>query len=308
MSERASVVFMGTPEAAVPTLEALHASTRVIAVMTRPDRPRGRSKRPRPSPVKTAAVALGLVVHQPESRLALEEAAAAVGPVDVGVVVAYGMILPPSILSWPETGFLNVHFSLLPRWRGASPVERAIMAGDATTGVTVMAMDEGLDTGPIVASRSIPIGQKSGGEVTNELADVGADLLVSSLGPWLLDRQSRRQDAEHATYAARLTTADRTVDASMGAEDFVRRVQALAPDRAARLLIDGEPHKLLSVRGAGLAPASARRPGSWFERGGVPHVVVAGGSVAIIEIQPPGKKTMAGEAWLRGRPLPAASP
>ncbi|HEX2154920.1 MAG TPA: methionyl-tRNA formyltransferase [Acidimicrobiia bacterium] len=298
-----SAVFMGTPEAAVPSLEALHSVADIRLVVTRPDRGRGRSRRVQPPPVKKAAERLGLEVAQPENRAALGTAMEG-RSFDVGIVVAFGMILPPDVLAVPHAGFLNVHFSLLPRWRGAAPVERAVMAGDTETGVTVMVMDEGLDTGPIVAQRATTIApEETGGSLRTRLAKMGADLLAGVVPAWVAgELETESQPDRGASYASRLETADLTLDSSMSAERAAALVRALAPDRGARLEIDGVVHKILGVRphGAGLAP------GSWGE---IDHRPVRGfidGALEILTIQPPGKKPMSGEAWLRGRPLPVA--
>ena len=149
---------MGTPAPAVPALEATARISEVRMVVTMPDRPRGRSGTPQPSPVKEAALDLGLPVEQPANRGELLQAIAAAAPVDVGVVVAFGMILRPETLGIPRRGFVNVHFSLLPRWRGAAPVERAVLAGDSSSGVTLMVMERGLDTGSVISSCEIPVG------------------------------------------------------------------------------------------------------------------------------------------------------
>jgi methionyl-tRNA formyltransferase len=169
----ARVVFLGTPEAAVPALDSLTQRHEIPLVVTQPDRTQGRSKRPVPSPVKRLASAKGLTVAQPEDRSELAKQFEDHGPFDVGVVVAYGRILRPEILEAPDRGLLNAHFSLLPRWRGAAPVARALMAGDAMTGVTIMKLDEGLDTGPILTAQAIDIPPGvDAGQLTESLAKV----------------------------------------------------------------------------------------------------------------------------------------
>lgn len=293
---------MGTPAAAVPTLAALAKETQVDPVVTRPDRPRGRSRRLTPSPVTVAARRLGLRVVQPEDRAALAEFVASEPAPDVGVVVAFGMILPPEVLSWPAHGLLNVHFSLLPRWRGAAPVQRAIMAGDPVTGVTIMKMDEGLDTGPIITQRSIDVApDDTGGETTDRLAGLGADLTAGVVRDWVQGAvKARPQPEEGATHAPRLTPADRRVETGSGVIEAVNRVRALAPQPGAQIWIDGQPHKLLEVR-----PAEAEvEPGEWSAPAGAPVLGVADGALEIVAIQPPGRRPMSGAAWLRGRPLP----
>lgn len=296
------VIFMGTPAAAVPSLVALSDICDVDVVVTRPDRPRGRSGRPQPTPVKVEAEQLGLAVVQPHDRDQLREMLARRLRPDVGVVVAFGMILEPAVLARPVRGFLNVHFSLLPRWRGAAPVERAIMAGDVTTGVTLMEMDEGLDTGPVVAASATAIGpDETGGEVTDRLARMGADLLAATLPGWIDGTvTSEPQAAVGSTYAPRIVAEDRDVDSSFEVATFVNTVRALAPDPGARLWIGDQPHKILQVARSSWTPA----PGTWVDADGTPILGLADGAVEIRLIQPPGKRPMAGDAWLRGRPLP----
>ena len=299
----ATAVFMGTPTAAIPSLDALAEVCDVETVVTRPDRPRGRSRRPQPPPVKVRAEELGIPVVQPSTRPELTEWFSGLDRPDVGVVVAFGMILEPAVLAHPTHGFLNVHFSLLPRWRGAAPVERAIMAGDQRTGVSLMEMDEGLDTGPIVATMPIAIGPTdTGGALTERLAGAGADLLRTTLPAWLAGGvDAKEQPQSGATHAARIEADDRNVDATMTVRTFVDTVRALAPDQGARLWIDGEAHKVLEA-----APVAADvATGSWSCLDDAPVLGVRDGAVVIGTLQPPGKRPMSGEAWLRGRRLPS---
>ena len=182
----ARVVFLGTPQAAVPSLHELTRHHEVVSVITQPDRPKGRSGRPVPPPVKTAAIDLGLAVAQPGSRGELTSAVSEAGPVDIGVVVAFGRILGREALEIPSHGMVNAHFSLLPRWRGAAPVERALLAGDPMTGVTIIRLDEGLDTGPVLTAQAVDIeSDENGGELTRRLADLAARLLGQTLGHYL---------------------------------------------------------------------------------------------------------------------------
>lgn len=295
------VVFAGTPPEAVPSLEVLDSTVDVELVVTRPDRPRGRSGALRPPAVKTAAAALGLAVTQPstagELEMDLEDRT-----FDVGVVVAFGMILRPSVLGIPTHGFINVHFSLLPRWRGAAPVERAIMAGDVATGVSIMAMDEGLDTGPVIATESTPIHpHDTAGSLRARLAGIGARLLGDTLPLWVAGEVAATpQESAHATYAARIEASDRNLDHRMSRSDFTNRVRALCPSPGARLRIGAEAHKILAVSILEQGPG----PGRWVEVGGAPVLGLEDGAVEIEEIQPPGKRIMSGREWLRGRRLP----
>ncbi|HSJ35341.1 MAG TPA: methionyl-tRNA formyltransferase [Acidimicrobiia bacterium] len=298
--------FLGTPEAAVPSLEALTRISQIEVVVTRPDRPRGRSRRLQPPPVKVAAQEMGLPVAQPATGRELAICLAG-HDLEVGVVVAFGMILRPDVLALPSRGFVNVHFSLLPRWRGAAPVERAMMVGDDVTGVSLMLMDEGLDTGPVIAQAETPIlPQESGGDLRRRLADMGADLLGEALPDWVEEKiEPRPQPGESATYASKLEPADRDLSPGMSVGAFTNRVRALAPLPGARLSIGGEPHKILRVD-----PSTLRtRAGVWLEGpAGVPVLGVADGAVAIEELQAPGKRPMAGADWLRGRDLPSPFP
>lgn len=294
-------VFLGTPRASVPSLLALTRIADVDLVVTRPDAPRGRRRRRQPPPVKEAAEELGLPVAQPSHRSELAEILTG-REIDVGVVVAFGMILQPEVLAIPRSGFVNVHFSLLPRWRGAAPVERAVMAGDAETGVTIMVMDEGLDTGPILAQQRTPITEAdTGGSLRDRLSEMGAELLVETLPRWVAgDLEPSPQPEEGATHASRLEPEDRIITARMPVTEAWNRIRALAPDIGAQLEIEGVTHKILE--------ASPRRtplaPGEWASVDGRPVVGLADGALEIVTIQPPGKRAMSGADWLRGRSLP----
>lgn len=294
-------VFLGTPQEAVPSLMALVALMDIELVVTRPDRGRGRSRKIQSPPVKTAADDLGLPVVQPASKAEL--AHALVGKsLSVGVVVAFGMILRQEVLEIPNAGFVNVHFSLLPRWRGAAPVERAIMAGDTQTGVTLMSVDEGLDTGPILAQRRTSIAAtETGGELRSRLSELGADLLGESLEDWVDGRlAAEAQPDTGVTYASRLEPADRLLGPHLTVEQFVNHTRALAPDPGARLNLGAGHAKVLAAR-----PLSLRvPPGEWRDVNGAPTLGVADGTVEIVTIQPAGKRPMEGAAWLRGRTLP----
>ena len=238
--------FAGTPAFAVPTLQALcefageHGGA-VTDVWTQPDRPAGRGRRLTPSPVKQAALELGARVHQPrtlrdaDSRRALVDAR-----LDLLVVVAYGLILPREVLEAPRLGCVNVHASLLPRWRGAAPIQRAIAAGDRVTGVAVMAMDEGLDTGALWANVPLPIGpQDTGGSLHDALAGAGARQLVAALPDILAQRPPLPQDPTMVTYAHKLTKAEATIDWRAGAQCIADQVRAFDPWPVAQTTLDG---------------------------------------------------------------------
>jgi methionyl-tRNA formyltransferase len=293
------LVFLGSPEAAVPTLELISGRFEVGLVVTQPDRPRGRSGTPQPGPVKQAALGLGLTVLQPETHEDLRGALEGSGPFDVGVVVAYGRILRSESLNIPAAGMLNVHFSLLPRWRGAAPVNQALIEGDTMTGVTIIRIDEGLDTGPVLTAQAIDIESgENAGHLTERLARLGARLLVESLEPYLrAELVPVDQSGEGATYASKLTRSDRTLSSEMSPTEFVNRVRGLSPAPGATLEIDGEDHKVLAAE----ADVAAVSPGTWKESGGWPVVGLSGGSVRLVSLQSPGKGQVDGDAWLRGR-------
>ncbi len=242
------IVFMGTPEFAVPALRALVAAGHeVVAAYTQPPRPAGRGKAPRPSAVALAARGMGIDVRSPTT---LRDAAvpaefAALSP-DVGVVAAYGLILPQAILDVPVHGCLNIHGSLLPRWRGAAPVQRAILAGDEWTGVGIMAMEAGLDTGAVLAERRVAVDGQTAGSLTERLARDGAELLVEMLG----DRPGhppRSQPEAGVTYAAKIDKAEARLDWAAGAVACERQVRAFNPSPGAWFALGGERVKVLAA-------------------------------------------------------------
>lgn len=294
----ARVVFLGTPKAAVPTLQALAREHEVVLVVTQPDRAKGRSGTPSPPPVKETALKLGLLVAQPESSAQLAAVMSEHEPLDVGVVVAYGRILKPNILTRPTHGLINVHFSLLPRWRGAAPVARALMAGDPMTGVSIMKLDEGLDTGPILTAQAIDIPPADdAGTLTNRLADLGARLLTAVLPEYLAGEiEPVEQSDEGLTYAAKITKGDRPIDVAGSADSAAAKVRGLAPTPAATLVLDGDPHKILAA-----TPLDARlQPGTWTVIEGHPVAAMGEGSLALVRLQPPGRRPMSGREWLNG--------
>ena len=240
------IIFMGTPDFAVPALRALHEAGHEIAcVYTQPPRPAGRGKKLMQSAVQKAAEELGLDVRVPKS-LKSDEARAdfAALNADVCVVAAYGLILPQVVLDAPTNGCLNIHASILPKWRGAAPIHRAIMAGDAGTGVTIMQMELGLDTGPMLATIRTPIEDKTTGELTEELAELGAGLMVQVLRE-LENHVAVAQDDDEATHAPKIDKAEARIDWSRSAEELVRHVHGLAPFPGAWFEHEGERIKLL---------------------------------------------------------------
>ena len=293
------VAFLGTPESAVPTLQELADTFVVPVVVTQPDRPKGRSGEPVPSPVKEFANSRMISVRQPEKADQIAEVLDEYRPLDVAVVVAYGMILDNETLEVPRGGILNVHFSLLPRWRGAAPVARALMAGDTMTGVTLIRIDEGLDSGEVLTAQAVDIGEtETAGALTARLAGVGAKLMSQSLQPYLDgDLVPVPQSEEGLTYAHKIRAEDRPLSVNATCEGFINQVRGLSPSPGATLDIDGRVHKILSARRSTAIPST----GSWRTVGDVPVVGVSDGGVELIELQPPGKTPMSGAAWLRGR-------
>jgi methionyl-tRNA formyltransferase len=292
------IVFFGTPEEAVPALEAVAERHEVSLVITRADRPRGRKGRPQPPPVKEAATGLGIPFAQPETRAGIVEALRDHGPFDLGVVVAYGRILPPEVLEVPRQGMLNLHFSLLPRWRGAAPVARALMAGDRMTGVTIIQLDEGLDTGPVLTAQLVDVHPaETSGSLTARLAAIGARLLVSVIPGYTSGEVVPvPQSDDGVTFADKITAEDRNLDNVTDPAEFVARVRGLAPRPGAVLTLDGQPHQIHAARSVDVSVEI----GKWVSVEGHPVVGLAGGAVAVVTIQPPGKRPMGGDAWLRG--------
>jgi methionyl-tRNA formyltransferase len=294
------IVFMGTPEFAVPTLRALLAAGhQVVAVYSQPPRPAGRGKKLQPSPVHLAALDAGLAVHTPVSlKGADEQAAFAALDADVAVVAAYGLILPPAVLEAPRHGCLNVHGSILPRWRGAAPVQRAILAGDAETGVTIMQMERGLDTGPMLACVRTPIADKTAGELSAELAEIGAQAMLAVLAD-LPGHPAVPQPDEGVTYAAKIDKAESRLDFALPAIELERRVRAFAPAPGAYFELEGERYRVLAaqcVEGSGA-------PGTVLDA----QLTIACGSGALRPtlVQRAGRPAMASAALLRGRAIAA---
>jgi methionyl-tRNA formyltransferase len=296
------IVFMGTPAFAVPTLTALHeAGHELAAAYTQPPRPAGRGKQLQVSPVQAAAAALGVEVRHPETLRDLEPQAdfLALEP-DVAVVAAYGLMLPQPILTGPPHGCLNVHASLLPRWRGAAPIQRAILAGDHVTGVTIMQMERGLDTGPMLASARVPIEDKTSGELHAELAEIGGRLMVETLAQ-LGQLKPEPQPELGATYAPKIDKAEARIDWARPAELSEREVRAFAPFPGAWFELGGERIKLLKARVIGVNGA----PGTVLDEA----LTIACGDAAIrpLTMQRAGRPAMSAEEFLRGRPVPVGT-
>jgi methionyl-tRNA formyltransferase len=290
--------FLGTPAAAVPTLASLMEVAGIDFVVTQPDRPKGRGQSVESSPVKVAGGEWGLRVHQPRTT---RELAVLFDRerLDVAVVVAYGRILPPAILASVKRGFVNVHFSLLPRWRGAAPVERSILAGDKSSGISLMVLDEGVDTGPVIGAVETPIGDyESAGELTGRLAALGADMLRDHLEDYVYEKLlPARQMQTGATIAPRLTTAEARLDWRDGPRQFTRTVRAFNPRPGAWAEGEGTRLKIFEV-----GPTSAAvPPGEIRIIDGRPILGLDGGSVELVEVQQSGKPRMPGKAWANGR-------
>jgi methionyl-tRNA formyltransferase len=286
------VVYLGTPADAVPPLEALvEAGHDVAFVVTQPDRRRSRGSGSDPSPVKIASERLGLSVRTPEKAREIVDEVAASGA-ELGVVVAFGQLLPVSLLEALPHGFVNMHFSLLPRWRGAAPVERAILAGDAETGVCLMEIEAGLDTGPVFATRHVVIGpNETAGELHARLVDAGTQLLVEHL-PQLTSATPVAQAGE-ATYAEKLAVDEFRLDGDRPAEALVRIVRAGNPRPGAWFTVNGRRIKVWRAREA----EGSVEPGTIDAQG---LFGTTTGALALEEVQPEGKKPMTARAWLAG--------
>ena len=297
------IAFMGTPEFAVPTLEALiDAGHDVAAVDCQPPRPAGRGKALRPSPVQLRAEAAGIEVRTPRSLKDRDaQAAFAELGLDAAVVAAYGLILPRAILDSPRLGCLNVHASLLPRWRGAAPIQRAILAGDAMTGITIMQMEEGLDTGPMLAVMGTPIHRKTAGELTEELARLGAEWMVETLAR-LHQIGARPQPEEQATYAPKILKHETRLDFTRPAVEVERQVRAFNPAPGAWFEAGGERIKLLAAEPVEAAGA----PGEVLPDKGL-TIACGEQALACVLVQRSGRAPMSGPELLRGFPIPVGA-
>lgn len=297
------IIFMGTPEFAVPTLAALaEAGHELACVYTQPPRPGGRrGKELTPSPVQRAAEALGLMVRHPDSlKRADEQAEFAALAADVAVVAAYGLILPLPVLTAQRHGCLNVHGSLLPRWRGAAPIQRAILAGDAETGVGIMQMERGLDTGPVLLEARTPVAGKTTGDLTDELAGRGAALMIQVLADLTrFTAQPQPQPEAGVTYAHKIDKAEAQLDFTAEATQVERQVRAFNPAPGAFFMVDGERYKVLAaevVPGAG-------EPGLVLDD--TLTIACGAGAIRPIVVQRAGRPAMPVAELLRGKPIPA---
>jgi methionyl-tRNA formyltransferase len=292
------IIFMGSPEFAVPALNTLvEAGHEITAVYCQPPRPAGRGKAERKTAVHERAEQLGLAVRTPRTlRDPEEQARFAALDADLAVVAADGLILPKPLLEAPRIGCVNIHASLLPRWRGAAPIQRAILAGDEVSGVTIMQMDAGLDTGPMLLKRELPLDRKNAGQITKELAEVGAEALLE----WL-DQPAppQPQPNEGATYAPKIDKAETRIDWLATAEQIERQVRAFAPSPGAWFEVNGERIKLLEAVAGSDASGN---PGEVLDES--LNIACGEGYVRPLKVQRAGRAAMSVGELLRGFPAP----
>jgi methionyl-tRNA formyltransferase len=299
------VAFAGTPAFAVPALEALCAAHEVVGVLTQPDRPKGRGRQLHESPVKQAARARALPLAQPQTLKDAEgRAALAQWAPEVLVVVAYGLLLPPEVLALPRLGCLNIHGSLLPRWRGAAPVQRAILAGDAQTGVTIMQMDVGLDTGPTLLAEAVVISRAhTTGSLQDELSVLGARLLIQALTA--VERGTLgavEQPADGITYAAKIDKAEALIDWSADAVSIERQVRAFNPWPVAQTQLGAETLRIFSAHAEDPAGSDANTQPNDVKGSNCGAIIAVqddymriqcgGGTLAVTQVQRPGRRAM----------------
>ncbi|MFC4250250.1 methionyl-tRNA formyltransferase [Sinimarinibacterium flocculans] len=296
------LVFAGTPEFSVSALDALHgAGHEIVGVFTQPDRPAGRGRKLMPSPVAQRAAALGLPLYKPEKLRAEAQAELRLLAPEIMVVVAYGLILPQAVLDIPPRGCLNIHASLLPRWRGAAPIQRAIEAGDTETGITIMRMDAGLDTGPMLLREAVPIDEDTTAAVLHDrLAPLGARLIVEALAA--LEAGTLREQAQPAagaTYASKLSKEEARVAWASDAAGLARRVRAFNPVPVAWSELDGERVRILAARPA---PAVDLPPGTIVAADDL-RVACGSGSLEITRLQWPGGRVVTAQEAMAARRL-----
>ena len=305
-SQRKRIVFMGTPDFAAVALQALVAAGEelgheVVAVYSQPPRPAGRGHQLQQSPVHALAESERLKVLTPLSLKTPEAIAAfAAHQADVAVVAAYGLILPQAILDLPRYGCLNIHASLLPRWRGAAPIQRAIAAGDRKTGVTIMQMEAGLDTGPMLAKASTPVETKTAAEMTEELGEIGAHLMVEVLAN-LAAYPGEKQNELESSYAKKIDKAETRIDFTRDAEFIERQVRAYAPAPGAWFEFEGERYRILSAHAIGLEAYPATVLDDRLT------IACGHGAIRPLRIQRAGKPAMDVAELLRGKPIPAGT-
>ena len=294
------IIFMGSPEFSVPALEALCAAGHeIVCVYCQPPRPAGRGKSFRPTPVQARAEALGLMVRHPVSLKSHEEIGQfAALKADIAVVVAYGLILPQAILDAPALGCVNIHASLLPRWRGAAPIHRAIMAGDHESGICIMQMEAGLDTGPVVLRRSLTIDpDETTGALHDRLSALGAGMIVETLKD-LPGLDAIPQSRSGVTYAAKIDKAEARIDWSRPAEELIRKINALSPFPGAWTPLSGQRLKFLAATGSGGNGA----PGEALDD--ALSISCGQGALRILRAQRPGKGAQNTQDFIHGNPVP----
>jgi methionyl-tRNA formyltransferase len=302
------IVFAGTPEFSVPALQALHdAGHAIVAVYTQPDRPAGRGRALAASAVKQRALELGLPVEQPPTLKTVEAQArlASFAP-DLMVVVAYGLILPQAVLDIPRLGCLNIHGSLLPRWRGAAPIQRAVLAGDERTGISIMLMDAGLDTGPELLRRELAIGpHETAGELHDRLAPLGAEAIVDAVRGWAEGTlQAQPQPATGATYASKISKEEARIDWSQAATAIARQVRAFNPWPVAETKLGDEQVRIWDARPATDFSDAPAAPGTVVHADDGRLLVATGDrALDVLTLQFPGRKPLKARDILNSRPL-----
>jgi methionyl-tRNA formyltransferase len=308
MTANPRIVFAGTPDFSVPPLRALlDAGYAVVGVYTQPDRPAGRGRKLSPSPVKEVALDAGLPVLQPPNFRdpASVDELAALRP-DLMIVVAYGLLLPRSVLDVPAHGCVNIHASVLPRWRGAAPIQRAVLAGDRSSGVTIMRMEEGLDTGPMYRIDEIPLNEhETGGSLHDRLSLLGAESLIAAL-PGIIDGSlvAQPQDDAAACYAHKLDKAEAWLDWTRPAVDLERQVRAFNPWPVAQTRYEDANLRIWrahAVQGVGAAPGTVMRA----SRNGI-EVATGDGLLCVTELQLPGKRAMGAQDFINAQPIQGA--
>ena len=291
---------MGSPEFALPSLRMLYQHTNLVGVVTQPDRQAGRGRKLTPPAVKILAQELGIPVYQPTNlRSADAYTQLSQWKPDIIIVAAFGQILRQNILELPPLGCINVHASLLPRWRGAAPINAAILHGDAETGVTIMKMDAGLDTGPVLSKRAISItAADTAGSLSDKLAKMGGDLLIETLPKYVSGEISPvPQPLEGSTYAPMLSKKDGELDFTQTAEQLARKVRAFDPWPGTYTYWKRQPLKILAAQ---CSPTTLGQPGSHSVYEGQPVISTQAGSLILLKLQPAGKKPMEGREFLNG--------
>jgi methionyl-tRNA formyltransferase len=301
------IAFLGTPDVAVPALEALVAADdiEVAAVITNPDRPRGRRGTPQPPPVKVAAEQAGLEVWQPAKPREIVDELRALD-LDACAVVAYGALLPPDVLEAGGRGMVNLHFSLLPRWRGAAPVQHALRAGDEVTGVTTFVLDVGMDTGPVLDRVEVPIHpDESAGQLLDRLAAIGAPVLVDSLRRLVAGEAPTPQPEEGATLAPKIKPEDVAIDLAASSREIVGLARSADPAPGAHTTFRGKRLKVFRAEVADDVDRGDATPGEVIARDHGVVLATGDGAVRLLEVQPEGKARMDGAAFANGyRPEP----